>query len=116
MPVTVVRAVSLDRAYGVGDAQVRAVHDATFSVDAGDTVALLGPSGSGKSTLLHLIAGLDEPYRSRLAAIPTRLTMDVADVDATVEGARAGAMLLPQLQDYLADRNGKGSRDTTGTY
>ena len=61
MPETVVRAVSLDRAYGVGDAQVRAVHDATFSVDAGDTVALLGPSGSGKSTLLHLIAGLDEP-------------------------------------------------------
>src|SRR5207237_7191895 len=45
----------------VGNAQVRAVHDATFSVDAGDTVALLGPSGSGKSTLLHLIAGLDEP-------------------------------------------------------
>jgi len=62
------------------------------------------------------IDGLDEPYHSRLAAIPTRLTMDVADVDATVEGARAGAMLLPQLQDYLADRNGKGSHDTTGTY
>ena len=61
MPETVVRAVSLDRAYAVGNAQVRAVHDATFSVDAGDTVALLGPSGSGKSTLLHLIAGLDEP-------------------------------------------------------
>ncbi len=52
-------------------------------------------------------------YHSRLAAIPTRLTMDVADVDATVEGARAGAMLLPQLQDYLADRGGKGSRDTS---
>jgi ABC-type lipoprotein export system ATPase subunit len=61
MPETVVHAVSLGRAYGVGSAQVRAVTDATFSVDAGDTVALLGPSGSGKSTLLHLIAGLDEP-------------------------------------------------------
>ena len=61
MPETVVRAVSLDRAYRVGNAQVRAVNDATFSVDAGDSVALLGPSGSGKSTLLHLIAGLDEP-------------------------------------------------------
>src|SRR2546426_833001 len=61
MPETVVRAMSLERAYGVGNAQVRAVTDATFSVDAGNTVALLGPSGSGKSTLLHLIAGLDEP-------------------------------------------------------
>src|SRR2546421_1128330 len=61
MPETVVHAVSVGRAYGVGSAQVKAVTDATFSVDAGDTVALLGPSGSGKSTLLHLIAGLDAP-------------------------------------------------------
>src|SRR5438132_2220490 len=61
MPETVVHAVSLGRAYGVGNDQVRAVTDVTFSVDAGDTIALLGPSGSGKSTLLHLIAGLDEP-------------------------------------------------------
>ncbi len=61
MAETLVRAVSMERAYGVGSAQVKAVTDATFSVEAGDTVALLGPSGSGKSTLLHLIAGLDAP-------------------------------------------------------
>src|SRR5438105_3986369 len=61
MPETLVHAVSLGRAYGVGNDQVRAVTDATFSVDASDSIALLGPSGSGKSTLLHLIAGLDEP-------------------------------------------------------
>ncbi|TMK37699.1 MAG: ABC transporter ATP-binding protein [Actinobacteria bacterium] len=61
MPEALVRAVSMERAYGVGSAQVKAVTDATFSVEAGDSVALLGPSGSGKSTLLHLIAGLDAP-------------------------------------------------------
>ncbi|MDP9302069.1 MAG: ABC transporter ATP-binding protein [Actinomycetota bacterium] len=61
MPDTLVRAVSMERAYGVGSAQVKALTDATFSVEAADTVALLGPSGSGKSTLLHLIAGLDVP-------------------------------------------------------
>src|SRR5438309_11823515 len=61
MPDTVLRAVSLDRVYNVGDDQVVAVRGATLSVDAGDTIALVGPSGSGKSTLLHLIAGLDEP-------------------------------------------------------
>src|SRR2546427_5272747 len=61
MPETLVRAMSIERAFGVGGAQVKAVTDATFSVAAGDTVALAGPSGSGKSTLLHLIAGLDAP-------------------------------------------------------
>ena len=61
MPETLVRAVSMERAFGVGGAQVKAVTDATFSVEAGDSVALLGPSGSGKSTLLHLVAGLDTP-------------------------------------------------------
>jgi ABC-type lipoprotein export system ATPase subunit len=61
VPETLVRALSLGRTFGNGNVRVRAVHDATFTVAAGDTVALAGPSGSGKSTLLHLIAGLDVP-------------------------------------------------------
>lgn len=45
-----------------GEAQgLLAVDDVSFTVPAGQLVALLGPSGSGKSTILRVIAGLEEP-------------------------------------------------------
>jgi ABC-type lipoprotein export system ATPase subunit len=56
-----VRAEDLVRVYGTGSRAVRAVSGATFSIEPGRRIALVGPSGSGKSTLLLLIAGLDTP-------------------------------------------------------
>ena len=50
--------------------------DITFSVAAGDTVALLGASGSGKSTLLKIIAGI-EPLEGGDVCIGGRSMRDV---------------------------------------
>jgi ABC-type lipoprotein export system ATPase subunit len=56
-----IRAQQLARSYRMGESEIRAVDGITFSVAAGEFVALLGSSGSGKSSLLNLIAGLDTP-------------------------------------------------------
>ncbi|SHI97841.1 ABC transporter ATP-binding protein [Wenxinia saemankumensis] len=50
------------------------LHDVTLSVEAGESVGLVGPSGSGKSSLLMLMGGLERPSSGRIAAAGQDLT------------------------------------------
>jgi putative ABC transport system ATP-binding protein len=57
---------ALEKAYGSGEAEVRALDDLDLDIKAGELVVMLGPSGSGKSTLLNILGGLDRPTRGHL--------------------------------------------------
>ena len=52
---------NLMKVYQMDDNEVRALDGASFTINKGEMVAVMGPSGSGKSTLMSLIGCLDAP-------------------------------------------------------
>lgn len=54
-----IRVEGLSKEYQLGEIKVNALTDATFDINEGEFVVILGPSGSGKSTLLNIIGGMD---------------------------------------------------------
>jgi putative ABC transport system ATP-binding protein len=57
MPILDLQNVS--KTYQSGSRKLTVLDQVTFSIQAGETIAIVGPSGSGKTTLLGLCAGLD---------------------------------------------------------
>ncbi|MFB7445009.1 thiol reductant ABC exporter subunit CydD [Streptomyces mirabilis] len=73
-----------------------AVSDVSFTVEPGETVALVGPSGVGKSTLLNVLLGFVEPVagRVRIGGV------DLAEAD--VEEWRSRVAWVPQRPHLYA--------------
>ncbi len=74
----------------------------SFTIDKGDSVAIVGASGSGKSTLLSLMAGLDTPSVGSVLLDGEALSQLDEDGRARVRGEKVGFVfqsfqLLPSL-------------------
>ena len=85
-----------------GDGTLTILHDISFTVGAGESVAIVGASGSGKSTLLGLMAGLDVPSRGEVQLDGQAFSTLGEDARAASRGRALGFVfqsfqLLPAL-------------------
>ena len=57
---------NLVKVYRDGNTYFKALNGVSFSIQKGESVAIVGKSGSGKSTLMHLLAALDKPNEGEI--------------------------------------------------
>lgn len=78
----VIELLGVSRVYPSRSGVVYALNDASFTIGAGEWVAITGPSGSGKSTLVNLLGCLDTPTAGKLRIDSTEVHgMSGGDLD-----------------------------------
>ncbi len=50
---------NVSKIYQMGEVEIKALDDISFSIDKGEFVVILGASGAGKTTILNLLGGMD---------------------------------------------------------
>ena len=102
MSASILSAQHLSKVVPSTEGELAILHDLSFDLERGDSLAIVGSSGSGKSTLLGLLAGLDLPSAGavELAGHPLQ-TLD-EDSRARVRAEHVGFVFQSfQLLDNL---------------
>ncbi len=99
---TAIRVTKLGKRVRLPESELCILEDVSFSLNRGETAAIVGASGSGKSTLLSLMAGLDTPSEGGVDILGTALNALDEDGRAKLRGASVGFVfqnfqLLPAL-------------------
>lgn len=98
----ILRAAGIAKQVALNGAPLTILHPASFDIQRGESVAIVGASGSGKSTLLGLLAGLDLPSQGEVWLDGQALGQLDEDGRARLRGALIGFVfqsfqLLPML-------------------
>ena len=85
--------------------EVLAVHDLTFSIEAGEMVGYIGPNGAGKSTTIKMLTGILVPSGGHISVAgldPSRQRTDLARRIGVVFGQRTTLWWDLPLRDSFA--------------
>lgn len=70
-----VKLQDITKVYRMGEVEIRAADNISFSINKGEFVVIVGPSGAGKTTVLNILGGMD-------TATDGTLTVDGEEITA----------------------------------
>ena len=119
--VSVLQIEELTKTFQVGDHQVTALDNLSFSIKPGQVTGLIGPDGAGKTTLMRIIAGLLVPDRGRALVQGINTTSDSIVVQSMLGymPQRFGLyedLTVQENLDLYADLQGVPGPDRTSRY
>jgi len=114
---TVLELNGVNKFYGEDDTRIQALKEATFSINQGELLLVVGSSGSGKTTLLNMIGLLDKPTNGTILIDGIETTKLNDNQISSFRNVKLGfvfqfANLLPDLtvlENVLLPRNIQGS-------
>ncbi|KKU53127.1 MAG: ABC transporter related protein [Candidatus Moranbacteria bacterium GW2011_GWE2_47_10] len=100
-----IRVENLSKTYGEGEVKTHALRGASFTIEKGEFVSIMGPSGSGKSTLMQILGLLDSASEGEYFFEGTDVTKFSEDEKAKIRNKKLGFVfqsfnLLPRTTVY----------------
>ncbi len=65
---------NISKTYQMGEIEIKALNKASFEIDEGELVVILGPSGAGKTTCLNILGGMDSASSGTFKIADTEIT------------------------------------------